>query len=165
MRWYWVDQFIEFESGRHAKAVKTVTLSEDHLSDHFPGYPMMPKPLIIEGLALVGGLLLFEQSGCTRNPILARIPKAIFHGEAFPGDRLIYTAKIEYVAEDGAKVSTTCHKNDRLLAEVEIASAMFGDTGSDGPLFDREVFLQIMRLLGAFKVGRAADGSPLAEPQ
>ncbi len=165
MRWYMVDQFIEFESGQRAMAVKTVTLAEDYLKGHFPGYPMMPKPLIIEGLALVGGLLLFEQSGCTRNPILARIPKAIFHGEAFPGDRLIYTAKVDFVAEDGAKVSTTCHKNDRLLAEVEIASAMFGEANSDGPLFDREVFLQIMRLLGAFKVGHAADGGPLVEPR
>ena len=173
MRWYWVDRFIEFESGSHAKAVKTISLAEDYLKDHFPGYPMMPKSLIVEGLALVGGLLLFEQSGYTRNPILARIPKARFFGEAFPGDTLIYEAKIEYAKEEGAMVSAACHKDDRLLAEVEIASAMFGNhanghvdgpANKNGPLFDREVFLKMMRLLGVVEVGRAADGTPLVEP-
>ena len=42
MRWYWIDRFLEFESGRYAKAVKNVSLAEDHLHDHFPGYPVSP---------------------------------------------------------------------------------------------------------------------------
>jgi len=29
MRWYWIDRFLEFESGRSCKAVKNVTLAED----------------------------------------------------------------------------------------------------------------------------------------
>ncbi len=36
MRWYWIDRFIEFESGKRAKAVKNVSLAEEHLHDHFP---------------------------------------------------------------------------------------------------------------------------------
>ena len=36
MRWYWIDRFIEFESGRYAKAIKNISLAEDHLHDHFP---------------------------------------------------------------------------------------------------------------------------------
>ena len=40
MRWFWVDRFLEFESGRHATAVKNVSLAEEHLHDHFPGVPV-----------------------------------------------------------------------------------------------------------------------------
>ena len=29
MRWYWIDRFIEFESGRYAKAIKNISLAED----------------------------------------------------------------------------------------------------------------------------------------
>ena len=36
MRWFWIDRFLEFESGRYAKAVKCVSLAEDYLHDHFP---------------------------------------------------------------------------------------------------------------------------------
>ena len=63
MRWYWIDRFIEFESGRRAKAVKNITLAEDHLHDHFPFFPLMPNSLIIEGVAQTGGLLVCESTG------------------------------------------------------------------------------------------------------
>ncbi len=36
MRWYWIDRFVEFESGRVAKALKNVSLAEDHLHDQVP---------------------------------------------------------------------------------------------------------------------------------
>ena len=51
MRWYWIDRFIEFESGRYAKAIKNVSLAEDYLHDHFPKFPVFPNSLVIEGLA------------------------------------------------------------------------------------------------------------------
>ena len=60
MRWYWIDRFIEFESGKRAKAVKNVSLAEEHLHDHFPGFPVMPGSLMIEGMAQTGGILLGE---------------------------------------------------------------------------------------------------------
>ena len=60
MRWFWIDRFIEFESGSYAKSVKNVTLAEEHLHDHFPGFPVMPGSLMIEGLAQTGGILLDE---------------------------------------------------------------------------------------------------------
>ena len=49
MRWIWIDRFIEFESGQQATAIKNVSLAEEHLHDHFPGVPVMPNSLIIEG--------------------------------------------------------------------------------------------------------------------
>ena len=64
MRWYWIDRFLEFNSGRSCQSVKNVSLAEEHLHDHFPGYPVMPASLIIEGLAQTGGILVGE---ATRN--------------------------------------------------------------------------------------------------
>ena len=42
MRWIWIDRFMEFNSGKSARAVKNLSLAEDHFADHFPGYPVMP---------------------------------------------------------------------------------------------------------------------------
>ena len=39
MRWIWIDKFLEFRSGQFARAIKNLTLAEEHLHDHFPGYP------------------------------------------------------------------------------------------------------------------------------
>ena len=164
MRWYWIDRFIEFESGRYAKAVKCVSLAEDYLHDHFPWHPVVPSSLIVEGMAQTGGLLVCERSRFTEKVILAKIPKVEFFCEAVPGDTLTYTATIEYINEDGAAVSATSYKGDALQARAEIVFAHLNDP-SLGTFFSPEAFLGMMRLLGAYRVGRAADGSPLIAPE
>jgi 3-hydroxyacyl-[acyl-carrier-protein] dehydratase len=163
MRWYWIDRFIEFESGRRAKAIKNISLAEDHLHDHFRNRPMMPNSLIIEGLAQTGGLLVCEHNKFAEKVILAKIPKVEFFCEAVPGDTLIYTTTIEYLNEDGAAVIATSHKGDVLQAKADIVFAHLNAPWL-GTFFSPEAFLAMMRLLGAFRVGRAADGSPLTPP-
>ena len=97
MRWYWIDRFLEFESGRYAKAIKNISLAEDYLHDHFPYYPLIPNSLVIEGMAQTGGLLVCEHNQFTEKVVLAKMPKAVFYCEATPGDTLTYTATIEYI--------------------------------------------------------------------
>src|SRR5438477_2879362 len=100
MRWFWIDRFVEFESGVRAKTIKNVTLAEDHLHDHFPGFPVMPGSLIMEGMAQTGGLLLGEASQFRHVVILANIPKLTFHSWATPGHTLVYSAKLLDTRED-----------------------------------------------------------------
>ena len=90
MRWIWIDKFLEFRSGQFARAIKNLTLAEEHLHDHFPGYPVMPASLIIEGLAQTGGILVGEAGGFAEKVVLAKIPRAEFYGVACAGDQLIY---------------------------------------------------------------------------
>ncbi|MCE5303035.1 MAG: beta-hydroxyacyl-ACP dehydratase [Planctomycetaceae bacterium] len=163
MRWYWIDRFIEFESGRRAKAIKNISLAEDHLHDHFPQYPLMPSSLVIEGMAQTGGLLVCEHSRFTEKVVLAKLPKVVFYSGAVPGDTLTYTATVEYIRPEGAMVTATSHKGDVLHAQAEIVFAHLNDA-SLGSLFDPETFLRMMRLLGAFEIGHAADGGPLKPP-
>jgi 3-hydroxyacyl-[acyl-carrier-protein] dehydratase len=163
MRWYWIDRFIEFESGRYAKAVKNISLAEDHVHDHFPYYPMIPNSLVIEGMAQTGGLLVCEHNQFNEKVVLAKIPKAVFHFAATPGETLVYTATVDYIREEGAMVTATSHKGDLLHAEAEIVFAHLNDPRLVS-LFDPDTFLRMMRLLGAFDVGHAADGSPLVPP-
>ena len=86
MRWFWLDRFTEFVSGSHATAVKCVSLSEDHLHDHLPGYPVMPNSLVAEGMAQGGGLLVSEVYQFSELVVLAKFAKCTFDGEARPGD-------------------------------------------------------------------------------
>ncbi len=164
MRWYWIDRFIEFESGRCAKAVKNISLAEDHLHDHFTHYPMIPASLVIEGMAQTGGLLVCEYNEFAERVILAKISKVKFFCDAVPGDTLIYSVTLESIKSEGATVKATSHKDDQLHAEAEIMFAHLNDD-SVGSLFHPEAFLRMMRLLGAFDVGRAADGSRLKPPR
>lgn len=157
MRWIWIDKFLEFESGRRAQAVKNVTLAEDHLHDHFPGYPTMPNSLIVEGLAQTGGILVGEHAGFKEKVVLAKIPKAVFHFAALPGDTLIYTTTVETINPEGAMVSATSHVGDRLQAEMEIFFAHLADEPRAQGFFKPENFVFTMKLLGVFDVGRGTE--------
>lgn len=164
MRWYWIDRFLEFESGRRATAVKNVTLAEEHLHDHLPGYPVMPGALIVEGFAQCGGLLVGEHLNYSGNMILAKVPKALFHVPARPGDTLTYRVTLEDINAEGAMISGTAHVGERLQAEVEVFFANVLEGPRARKLFGARELVVMMHLLRAYDVGRAADGSPLTPP-
>lgn len=122
MRWTWIDRFVAFESGRSATAVKNLSLAEDHFADHFPGFPVMPAPLILEGLAQTGGILVGEVRQYRENVVLAKM-SAKFHREAMAGEQLTYTTTLVDLGDTGARVSGTVHSGEELVAEAEIMFA------------------------------------------
>lgn len=120
MRWIWIDRFTNFESRKTATAVKCLSAAEDHFAEHFPGFPVMPAPLILEGLAQTGGILVGEANNFQEKVILAKIPKAAFHREAMPGETLTYTTEILNLAPEGALIAGRVTSGDELIAEAEI---------------------------------------------
>lgn len=159
MRWFWIDRFIEFESGSHAKAVKNVTLAEEHLHDHFPGFAVMPGSLMIEGLAQTGGILLGEVNDFEHAVILAKVPKVTFHSWATPGDSLVYTARLIDVRDEGGTVECTAQVGDRLVAEAEIVFVHMDPSDPALGAIDQKNFVFSMNLMGILDVGKVGDGS------
>jgi len=104
MRWLWIDRFLEFDSGKSARAVKNLSLAEDHFADHFPGYPVMPASLMLEGLAQTGGILVGEANDFREKVVLAKIPRATFHREALAGQTLYYAVELLHLRPEGASV-------------------------------------------------------------
>jgi 3-hydroxyacyl-[acyl-carrier-protein] dehydratase len=158
MRWFWIDRFIEFESGSHAKAVKNVSLSEEHLHDHQPGFPVMPASLILEGLAQTGGILLGEQRQFSRLVVLAKVPRMTFFGWACPGETLTYTVNLTDSRDEGGMVEVTAHIGERLVAEGEIVFAHV-DGAAAGLADTKQVNGMLAQLRGVLDVGRAGNGS------
>src|SRR6266850_8167789 len=105
MRWIWIDRFLAFESKKSARALKNLSRAEDYFADHFPGYPVMPAALILEGLAQTGGILVGEANDFKEKVVLAKIPFARFEREVPAGSVLIYDVAILHLRPEGASVS------------------------------------------------------------
>jgi 3-hydroxyacyl-[acyl-carrier-protein] dehydratase len=170
MRWIWIDQFIEFNSGHSARAVKNLTLAEDHFRDHFPGYPVMPMTLMIEGLAQTGGILAGEAGGYREKVVLAKIQFARFRREAFAGEILHYTAEmLSYRPEGalvGAKAWVADGRPDELLGEAEIFFAHLDQSRTQRETGEENfVFTSTLRhLLRGAKVTGKTETEPVGKP-
>jgi 3-hydroxyacyl-[acyl-carrier-protein] dehydratase len=140
MRWFWIDRFTAFESGKAATAVKCLSAAEDHFADHFPGFPVMPASLILEGLAQTGGILVGEANQFREKVVLAKVPSAKFHREAMPGEMLTYTAEITSLRPEGAVVRGRVTSGDALIAEAEIFFAHL-DQNRSGAIFGDDNFV------------------------
>ena len=120
MRWIWIDKFVEFHSGKRAVAVKNVTLAEEHLHDHFPGFPVMPETLCIEAMAQTSGILVGEANSFKEKVILAKIKKAVFYDYVKPGDTIRLDAKIESIVPEAASTSGKITCSEKLIAEIDL---------------------------------------------
>src|SRR6476661_10507259 len=120
MRWIWIDRFVEFRRGEFARAVKQWSLAEDLFADHFPGYPVVPAALMIEGLAQTGGILVGEANDFREKVILAKIPHARFHRDVLAGEQIVYEVEMLHLRPEGAAVRGQILAGGQVVAEAEI---------------------------------------------
>jgi len=152
MRWIWIDKFVEFERGRRAVAIKNVTLAEEHLHDHVPGYPVHPPTLMIEGMAQTAGVLVGEVFDFKEKVILAKVSRARFHRHVVPGDQIRLEATVVgEVRPEGASIEGRITRDGELVAEIEMMFAHLDQSRSPKELGDEnfvftEDFIRMLRM-------------------
>jgi 3-hydroxyacyl-[acyl-carrier-protein] dehydratase len=168
MRWIWIDRFLEFHSGKSARAIKNLSLAEDYFADHFPGHPVFPACFLLEGLAQTGGILVGEANDFREKVVLAKIPKAQFHREALAGQQLIYDVELLHMRPEGASVlgratiaEPGASVHGSLIAEAEIFFAHL-DQARSQQIFGEHNFVfsgELKHLLGlARDASKPKDG-------
>ena len=63
MRFSLIDRIVELEPGVRITAVKSLTMAEEYLADHFPHFPVMPGVLMLEALTQAGAWLVRVERG------------------------------------------------------------------------------------------------------
>ena len=87
-----VDRVIDIRGDEHGIGIKNVTFNEPHFQGHFPGNPVFPGVLIIEGMAQTAGVLciLASQPVSPKSVFFLTIDKAKFRKPVRPGDTIEY---------------------------------------------------------------------------
>ncbi len=91
-----VDRVTELVKGETILSYKNISISEPIFQGHFPGHPIYPGVMILEGMAQAGGILAFKSMDLTPEDTANKvvyfmsIDKAKFRAPVKPGDKLEY---------------------------------------------------------------------------
>lgn len=108
MRFCLIDKITSLESGKTLTAVKNLTLAEEYLADHFPGFPIMPGVLMVEALVQSGAWLMRLTENFAYSTVLLKQARAVkFNNFVAPGNTL--EVKVEIQKWDGALCTLQGH--------------------------------------------------------
>ena len=104
MRFVLIDRILEVKPGQSLVALKNLSLAEEYLADHFPGFPVMPGVLMLEALTQAGAWLVRETEDFSHSIIVLKSARTIKYGSFVePGRQL--QLKVEMVSH-GDREST-----------------------------------------------------------
>jgi 3-hydroxyacyl-[acyl-carrier-protein] dehydratase len=123
-----VDRVIDIHGDESGVGIKNVTINEPQFLGHFPGYPVMPGVLMIEGMAQTAAVLVLRlvQLSEARSMFLITIDKAKFRKPAVPGDRLEYHVRKSAHRRSMWWYHTEARVDGAVIAEAELG-AMIGE--------------------------------------
>ncbi|QOP46058.1 3-hydroxyacyl-ACP dehydratase FabZ [Sulfurimonas paralvinellae] len=122
-----VDRVTGLVPGESISAYKNVSISEPVFEGHFPGHPIYPGVMILEGMAQAGGILAFksmidvsEEEIQNKVVYFMSIDKAKFRSPVKPGDQLEY--RVSVIKNKGAiwLLKGEAYVNDKLTSEAEL---------------------------------------------
>ncbi len=120
-----VDRVDSIVNGESIEAYKNISISDQVFQGHFPGHPIYPGVLIIEGMAQAGGVLAFksvadESEFANKVVYFMSIDKAKFRSPVMPGDKLIY--KLSVIKHKGNiwVLDGKAFVDEKLVAEAEL---------------------------------------------
>jgi len=121
-----VDKVTEMNEGENVIAYKNISISEPVFQGHFPGHPIYPGVMILEGMAQAGGILALKSSGLTDEEIKQKviyfmsIDGAKFRSPVKPGDRLEYRIKVLKLRKNLIVLEGKAYVDDTLVSEAEL---------------------------------------------
>ena len=116
-----VDRITELVPFKSAVGIKCVTMNEPFFLGHFPGHPIMPGVLLLEGMAQVGGVtMLYPEEHRGKLALFGGMENVKFKRPVVPGD--VVTTKAEIVRVRG--VFGVLHADAYVEGEL-VASADF----------------------------------------
>ena len=121
-----VDRITDMEKGKSIVGYKNISISEPAFMGHFPGHPIYPGVLILEGMAQAGGVLALKSNDLSteelKNKVIyfMSIDGAKFRNPVKPGDKLEYRIEVKKLRGKLIVLDGKAYVENKLLAEAEI---------------------------------------------
>src|SRR5258705_11746526 len=130
-----VDNILEIDRLKRIVGLKSVSINESYFQGHFPGKPIMPGVLIIEGMAQTGGLLLLLEIPDRDKKLLyfAAVDEARFRRPVVPGDQLRMEVTVLKWRGTFCKLQGVATVNGEVVAEATLKCMLVDRDSEDEP--------------------------------
>src|SRR6201999_2887769 len=89
------DRITELQRGQSLVAVKNLSLAEEYLADHFPGFPVMPGVLMLEAMTQAGAWLVRASEDFAHSVVTLKEARNVKYANFVrPGQMLTVTAEV-----------------------------------------------------------------------
>jgi 3-hydroxyacyl-[acyl-carrier-protein] dehydratase len=126
MRFSLIDRIIELEPGVRITAIKSLTMAEEYLADHFPHFPVMPGVLMLEAMTQAGTWLVRASEDFAHSMVVLRQAANVKYVQFVePGQTLTVTAEIIKSSDSEAKLKVYGTVSGRVIVSARLTLAVF----------------------------------------
>jgi len=101
MRFCLVDRITSLEPGKSLSALKNLSLAEEYLADHFPGFPVLPGVLMVEALTQSCAWLWRATDQFAYSTVLLKQVRAVkFNNFVAPGHTLHLQVEVQKMQDE-----------------------------------------------------------------
>ncbi|HEY7296697.1 MAG TPA: 3-hydroxyacyl-ACP dehydratase FabZ [Xanthobacteraceae bacterium] len=125
-----VDRIVQIQKDERAIGIKNVTFNEPQFLGHFPGNPVFPGVLMLEGMAQTAGVIGIRSMGVEGKPFTVyfiTVDKAKFRKPVVPGDTIEY-----HMTRVARKRNMWWFRGEAKVAGQLVAEAELGAIITDG---------------------------------
>jgi 3-hydroxyacyl-[acyl-carrier-protein] dehydratase len=135
MRFILIDKILSLELGSQIKAVKSLSLAEEYLADHFPTFPVLPGVLLLEGLIESASWLVREGENFAHSMILLEQARNVkYKSFLAPGARIEYTVEAKTIEENVSSFTGFGLSQDQKIVEARFGLRHFNLADEDSAM-------------------------------
>ena len=123
------------ETGSQIRALKSVSLAEEYLADHFPAFPVLPGVLLLEGLIESASWLVRRTENFAHSMILLEQARNVkYRSFLTPGAQIEYTVDAKVIEENVSSFTGSGSSEGRLIVEARFALRHFNLAEKDSAM-------------------------------
>jgi 3-hydroxyacyl-[acyl-carrier-protein] dehydratase len=158
MKFVLIDRIISLQPGARIVAVKSLTMAEEYLADHFPAFPVMPGVLMLEAMVQSAAWLVRAKEGFAHSMVVLEEARNVsYKSFVAPGQTLEVTAEAVSIGATNSEFKTTGRRGDVEVVKARLKLRHYNLADADASMAEVD-----QRLIGDARKRFELLGGPAA---